>query len=96
MCRDYPNEAAECFRGVIRAIGENKGMRPLKRQEKLLEALYHLGLAEKRVHSFEAAQQNLTDSLKWTDVELDYYWKADAHRAIAAIKIELQKGKVSA
>lgn len=96
MCRDYPNEAAECFRGVIRAIGENKGMRPLKRQEKLLEALYHLGLAEKRDHSFEAAQQHLTDSLKWTDVELDYYWKADAHRAIAAIKIELQKGKVSA
>jgi glucose-1-phosphate thymidylyltransferase len=84
--------AIECFTRVKSSIDGQPEMMPRKREEKRLEAIYHLGIAHfERGHpSWTAALELLRQSLDSPEINakerLAYYWFKDARERINEIE----------
>lgn len=85
------DEAMDCFAQVIDSINNDQVMKPKKREEKILEVFYHLGLTyfKKGKDYRRDSCQNFEKSIKSTEIEagerLAYYWFNDARDKINEI-----------
>lgn len=89
----YVDEAIACFTKVIESIDQQPGMMPRKREEKRLEALYHVGLVHYQTGNRNEALTNLLASLKSPEIaageRLPYYWFGAAREKVDELKAAL-------
>jgi len=83
-------EAIKCFTKVVESIESQPEMMPMKREEKRLEALYHIGFAHYAVGNCSEALTNLLASLKSPEItageRLPYYWFSEAREKLAELE----------